>query len=179
MRRMHLQKVHATGLAYYARAPPACEQQCSTSSTSSDDKRQRSTHVTESTTSILHDSPSCCIDESDRPALSVEMTSFAHTVKTLEPVLQGIWKKANPNPHKMSLAPRCSPLARMVESTSGKKPHLVSPGKRGKFTCDSECPNYKSFAICSHVITVAKVNRMLEEFISKFQKSKKVPNLSA
>ena len=62
----------------------------------------------------------------------------------------------------------------MVESTSGNKPHLISPGKGGKFTCDSECPNYKSFAICSHVIAVAEVNRMLEEFISQFQKSKKV-----
>ena len=97
MRRKHLQKVHATGLAYYARASPAltsCEQQCSTSSTSSDGKRQRSTHVTENTTSIIHNSPSCRIDESDRLALSVEVTSFAHTVKTPEPVLQGIWKKA-------------------------------------------------------------------------------------
>jgi len=66
----------------------------------------------------------------------------------------------------------------MVESTSGNKPHLVSPGKGGKCTCDSERPNYKSFAICSHVIAVAEVNCMLE-FISQFQKSKKVPNLSA
>ena len=172
MRHKHLQKVHATGLAYYARASPAltsCEQQCSTSS--SDGKRQRSTHVTESTTSIIHNSLSCRIDESDRPALSVEVTSFAHVVKTPKPVLQGIWKKAAKlvtNPHKMPPAPGCSPLARMMESTSGKKPHPVSPGKGGKFICDSKCPNYKSFAICSHVIAVAEVNHMFKEFISQF-----------
>ena len=33
--------------------------------------------------------------------------------------------------------------------------------------------------ICSHAIAVAEVNCMLEEFISQFQKLKKVPNLSA
>ena len=151
-----------------------CEQQCGTSS--SDGKRRKNTNVTERTTSIVRNSPSCHSKESDRSTLSVEVTSFAHTVKTPEPVLQGIWKKAAElvtNPCKMSLAHGCSPLARMVESTSGNKPHLVSPGKGGKFTCDSECPNYKSFAICSHVIAVAEVNCMLEEFISQFQKSKK------
>ena len=77
-------------------------------------KRQRSIHVTDRTTSIIHNSSSCRIDESDRPALSIEVTCFAHTVKTPEPVLQGIWKKAAElvtNPHKMSLAPGCSPSA--------------------------------------------------------------------
>ena len=183
MRRKHLQKVHGTTLAYDTMASPAltpCEQQCGTSS--SDGKRRKNTDVTERATSIVCNSPSCHSEESDRSALSVEVTSFAHTVKTPEPVLQGIWKKAAElvtNPCKMSLAPGCSPLARMVESTSGNKPHLVSPGKGGKFTCDGECPNYKSFAICSHVIAVAEVNCMLKEFISQFQKSKKVPNLSA
>ena len=184
MRRKHLQKVHGTTLAYDARAFPAltpCEQQCGTSS--SDGKRRKSSDVTERTTSIARNSPSChSEEESDRSALSIEVIIFAHTVKTPEPVLQGIWKEAAElvtNPCKMYFAPGCSPLARMVESTSGNKSHLVSPGKGGKFTCDSECPNYKSFATCSHVIAVAEVNCMLEEFISQFQKLKKVPNLSA
>ena len=171
-------------MAYDARASPALtprEQQCGTSS--SDGKRRKSSDVTERTTSIVRNSPSChSEEESDRSALSIEVIIFAHTVKTPEPVLQGIWKEAAElvtNPCKMSFAPGCSLLARMVESTSGNKPHLVSPGKGGKFTCDSECPNYKSFATCSHVIAVAEVNCMLEEFISQFQKLKKVPNLSA
>ena len=150
MRRKHLQKVHGATLAYDARASPAltpCEQQCGTSS--SDGKRWKSSDVTERTTSIVCNSPSCHSEESDRSALSIEVIIFAHTVKTPEPVLQGIWKEAAKlvtNPCKMSLAPGCSPLARMVESTSGNKPHLISPGKGGKFTCDSECPNYKCFA---------------------------------
>ena len=115
MRRKHLQKVHGTTLAYDAMASPAltpCEQQCGTSS--SDGKRRKNTDVTEMTTSIVRNSPSCHSEESDRSALSVEVTSFAHTVKTPEPVLQGIWKKAAElvtNPCKMSLAPGCSPLA--------------------------------------------------------------------
>ena len=183
MRRKHLQKVHGATLAYDARASPAltpCEQQCGTSS--SDGKRWKSSDVTERTTSIVCNSPSCHSEESDRSALSIEVIIFAHTVKTPEPVLQGIWKEAAKlvtNPCKMSLAPGCSPLARMVESTSGNKPHLISPGKGGKFTCDSECPNYKSFAnmfscncSCRSQLHAWRVHKPIPEV-------KKVPKLSA
>ena len=80
------------------------------------------------------------------------------------------------NPQKIVTAPGCSPLSRMVESKTGKRPHLVSPCKAHKFSCDSDCPNFKSFGICSHIVAVAEVNQML---LDCFKKQKKIPNMSA
>ena len=97
-------------------------------------------------------------------------------------MLEGIWKKAAElvsTPHKIASAPGCSVLARMVESKSGKRPHLVNPGKGGKFACDGSCPNYKSVSLCSHTVAVAEVNGMLSAYIDYFKKLKKIPNLSA
>lgn len=117
--------------------------------------------------------------EHDRGAsrtLSVELASFEDTVLTPNAVLHGIWKKAEEivsDPNKISVAPGCSTLARMVASKTGKRPHLVTPG------CDGECPNYKSFGICSHVVATAEANRMLPAFIEYFKKQKKVPKLTS
>ena len=115
-------------------------------------------------------------------SLSVELPTFADCVMTPNPVLEGIWKKAEEtvgDPQKIVPAPGCSALARMVESKTAKRPHLVTPGKGGRFSCDSECPNYKSFGICSHIVAVAEVNHMLPAFIEYFKKQKKVPSLTA
>ena len=67
----------------------------------------------------------------------------------------------------------------MVESKSGGRPHLVTEGKGGTFTCDSDCANYKAFKICSHVVVVANVNQMLPSFINTFQRQKKSSNLTS
>ena len=97
--------------------------------------------------------PSSSTSFCSNPALSVELKSFAAAVKTPQPVLEGIWRKASElisAPQKIVPAPGCSVLARMVESKSGQRPHLVTPGKGGKFACDSSCAKYKSFGLCSH-----------------------------
>lgn len=102
-------------------------------------------------------------------------------MKTPLVVLQGIWKKATDlinDPLKISPAPGCSPHARMVESKTGKRPHLVTSGKSGKFMCDSDCPNFKSLGICSHVVSTAEVNSQLPSFIDYFKKQNKAPNVS-
>ena len=59
-------------------------------------------------------------------------------------ILEGIWKKAAElhvlcDTHKLVLAPR----------KTAKRPHLVTPGKDGRFAYDSDCPNFKCFGICS------------------------------
>lgn len=67
-------------------------------------------------------------------------------VKTPFAVLEGIWKKAAEvmnDPLKISPAPGCSPFARMVE----EKASFGNCRKRWK--CDTDCPNYKAFGICS------------------------------
>ncbi len=81
------------------------------------------------------------------------------------------------NPQKNASATGCSPSARMVESKSTMRPHLVSSGKAGKFMCDSSCPNYKSSGVCSHTVVVAEVNGMLLAFINNYNKQK-APNVT-
>ena len=66
----------------------------------------------------------------------------------------------------------------MVLSRSGNRPHLVLPCKSGRYKCDSECANFKSLAICSHVVAVAELNKSLQEFITQFIKLKKQPNFT-
>lgn len=66
----------------------------------------------------------------------------------------------------------------MVVSRKGKRPHLVTKGKAGKFSCDSECANWKSLGLCSHVVAVAHTNGQLEEFCNSYRKLKKLPNIS-
>ena len=101
-------------------------------------------------------------------SLSVQLLSIAGEVRTPTAVFEGIWKKAAElvsDPHKIVPAPGCSLLARMVESRTGTRPHLVTPGKGKRFACDADCANYKAFGVCSHVVAVAEVNGMLPEFL--------------
>ena len=58
-------------------------------------------------------------------------------------------------------APGQSPDARMVLSRTGKRPHLVTPKRNGGFSCDSECPQYQSSGVCSHVVGTAEVSGKL------------------
>ena len=81
--------------------------------------------------------------------------------------------------NKIASAPGCSPLSRMVESKSGGWLHLVTEGKGGTFTCDSDSANYKALKICLHVVAVANVNQMLPSFINTFQRQKKSSNLTS
>ena len=76
-------------------------------------------------------------------------------------------------------APGHDPSSRMVISKSGKRPHLVTPKKNGGMACDSDCLQYKSACICSHVVAAAGHNKMLDKLIASYQKSKHTPNLTA
>ena len=100
--------------------------------------------------------------------------AFANCVMTPNAVLDGIWKKAEEtvdDPNKIVPAPGFSELAQMVESKTAKQPHLVTPGKGCRFSCENEYPNYKRFGICSHV-AVAEVDHMLPAFGEYFKKQK-------
>ena len=122
------------------------------------------------------------LPENDVSSLSVQLDTFAGCVKTPNAVLECIWMKSTEiitSQHKIAPAPGCSPLARMVESKSRKRPHLVTAGKGGNFFCDSDCANYKAFNICSHVVAAAENNHLLSSFIDYFKRTNKVPNLSS
>ena len=68
--------------------------------------------------------------------------------------------------------------SKMVKSTSGKRPHLVKCAKGGRFSCDSDCPNWKALGICSHSVAVAQVNACLAEYTDFIRRSKHLPSVT-
>lgn len=95
--------------------------------------------------------------------------------------LEGVWKKATEllrTDSAMSSAPGQESEARMVLSYSGKTPHLVVPTKQGGFSCDSNCPSWKSIGVCSHVVAVAEVNGKLSQLVAYLKQKKKSPNVT-
>ena len=73
-----------------------------------------------------------------------------------------------------------SSYSRMVASSSGDCPHLVTtPAKfSGHFKCDSKCPMFSTYKLCSHTIAVAEVTGKLKEFTNWPIKQKCAPNYS-
>ena len=113
--------------------------------------------------------------------LCVRPEEFHTGLKIPLPAVQGIWKKAEEllgDANAISPAPGYDSKCRMVMSRSGKRPHLVTYSKSGKFSCDNECPNWKSMNICSHSVAVAHVNNSLKEFCDLYRKSKHLPSIS-
>ena len=93
----------------------------------------------------------------------------------------GIWQKAEEllcEPNAIFAAPGCDSKSRMVRSRSGKRPHLVTSTKQGRYTCDNNCPNWKSMKLCSHTVAVAELNGSLREFCDLYRKAKHVPSMS-
>ena len=68
---------------------------------------------------------------------------------------------------------------RMVASTSGSAPHIVKEQKKCGFKCDTQCPMYSSYKLCSHIVAVAEQQQQLKELISIICKSKAGPNLTS
>lgn len=101
-----------------------------------------------------------------------------------ESTLGGIWKKASrlvntdgmivPIPGSDS-----SSQDRMVASTSGTTPHIVQKQKKGGFKCDTQCPMYSSYKLCSHIVAVAEQQKLLKELVDILYKSKAEPNLTS
>lgn len=76
-------------------------------------------------------------------------------------------------------APGYTAETKMVKSHSAKRPHLVTPKKKGNgYACDDECPQYKSAKVCSHTLATAVVNDRLNSLVSSFDKVKRAPNLT-
>lgn len=74
--------------------------------------------------------------------------------------IQGIWRKAEEllvQEDAIVSAPGYPKGSKMVKSTSGKRPHLVKCGKGGRFSCDSDCPNWKALGICYTVLPLHKL----------------------
>ncbi len=87
------------------------------------------------------------------PILNVDPETIAKRVKLPLPCIEGIVTKASELIHKQDAivpAPGHCAETRMVLSYSTKVPHMVTPTKAGGFNCDSSCPNWKSFGLCSH-----------------------------
>ncbi len=68
----------------------------------------------------------------------------------------------------------------MVVSQSKTKPHTVSVHtKTNKVECDSSCPNFTGYRICSHCIAAAEMAGCLQGYLSWFRKNRKQRNLTA
>ena len=131
--------------------------------------------------SVLHSSSfSSCTTANDD--LSVDASTAAKSTNLPITCVEGIWNKAKELLQKENAivpAPGQSSEARMVLSYSSKVPHMVTPTKGGGFSCDSNCPSWKSVGMCAHSVAVAQVNGKLDELVSIVKKKKKNPNVTA
>ena len=99
-----------------------------------------------------------------------------------ESTLSGIWNKAESIVGSKSSCILEVPWiddqkTKLVKSSSLPLPHLVSLDTKNQlYCCDSNCPMFKSFHLCSHVVAVAKINGDLEMFLRSLRKS--TPNLT-
>ena len=113
--------------------------------------------------------------------LPISPEDFQSGLKIPLDSIQGIWKKASElvgETASISPAPGYGPECKMVISRKGKRLHLVTQSKRGKYSCDSDCCNWKSLGVCSHTVAVAHVNGQLQEFCDHYKHSKRLPNVS-
>ena len=97
--------------------------------------------------------------------LSIEIDSFSECFFVQRSVLDAIWTKAGEliNDSKaICMVPGGNENDRIVRSGSGPRPHIVTAKKIGRYSCDTECPNFKSLGICSHTVAAAKDNGDLQ-----------------
>ena len=101
------------------------------------------------------------------------------------PTLHAIWQKAHKllsSPgHILNAAWSSNPHARLVASSSSQSPHFVTTDDKqpAKYICDGNCPMFRGFGICAHVVAAAHHNRQLELFVQWFVQTKCRPNLTA
>ena len=97
--------------------------------------------------------------------------------------LISMWKKAenliHSEGHILKAPWLTDEKARLIKSSSSPQPHVVQTRSNNKclYICDSNCPMFDVFSICSHV-AVAEVNGDLSVFLQCIQKGCK-PNLTA
>ncbi len=91
--------------------------------------------------------------------------------RVAESTLQNMWTKAErlvkSDGHVIKVPWSDDVKARLVKSSTSTQPHLVTrdPKNRELFCCDKNCPMFKGFSICSHVIATAHVNGNLRSFL--------------
>ena len=113
--------------------------------------------------------------------LSIDVGQFCDSVLIPHLVLDAIWKKGNEllkDRNSICTVPGGSSKDRMVKSSSGPRPHIVTAKKTGQYACDGQCPNWKSLKVCSHTVAAAEDNHDLDAFIQWLKKAKKVPNMT-
>ena len=113
--------------------------------------------------------------------LPVDPKKFQSGLNIPLPSVQAIWNKAAElisQPNSIVGAPGHGAESKMVMSRKGKRPHLVTCGKNGRYSCDSDCPSWKSLGICSHSVAVAHTNDSLQEFCDYYRKSKRLPSIT-
>ena len=100
-----------------------------------------------------------------------------------EDTLKGTWQKASSLVADTTLivpvpGGPSSSYNRMVASTSGDCPHLVTAAGKftGQFKCDSKCPMFNTYKLCAHTIATAEVTGKLTEFTQWLAKQKCAPN---
>ena len=114
--------------------------------------------------------------------LSVDLSSASMITNLPSVCLKGIWGKAKQllnTPGSIVPAPDSLSLARMVSSSSGQRPHFISPLKGGRFKCDSDCANFQAMSICSHTVAVSEVHGTLQTFLAALRKLKKPANFTS
>ena len=56
---------------------------------------------------------------------------------------------------------------RLVKSSTSSQPHLVTANSKSVYVCDKNCPMFKGFSICSHIIATAHTNGDLKVFLTR------------
>lgn len=91
-----------------------------------------------------------------------------------EATVQGIWSKGAAIVSKSDAIVNApgSNDSMLVESKTGKRPHLVSKESAGRFTCDDGCKMWLSTRICAHTVAVADTINLLPSFLDWRKKCK-------
>ena len=95
-----------------------------------------------------------------------------------------MWNKAadlvRAGDHILSVPWMSDPKAKLVKSSSSTQPHVVTtkPNNTCLYICDSSCPMFKGFSLCSHVVAAAEANGDLSDFLVAIKKHCN-PNLTA
>ena len=99
--------------------------------------------------------------------LSVPLNEVVDKIKLPYTTMEGIWKKATAltaETNAVVPAPGFGDKDRMVKSKSGSTLHLVKVSDC-QYSCDNQCPQFKSINICSHVVAAAERNGDLVSFV--------------
>ena len=101
-------------------------------------------------------------------------TAIAKLPPVSSSTLSCMWSKAadliRAKDHVLNVPWLPDPKARLVKSSSSAQPHVVTTKEGGIYVCDSNCPMFKGFSLCSHVVAAAEVNGDLSHFLDAINK---------